>query len=235
MQNTETTALLGFIKDERMTSYSSQTSDQGFTVGRHLNEYLYFLPEFEGKDLLWHIKEMITLNQEPALLDAGCGDATFLIDLARLHPQVRRYGISAFDYRRIISTPLTDIDYRVGDLHRVKRIFSDVRFDFIATCATFSYLGDPLTALKQCYGLLKEGGIIFLDRFGVLMTKEEISRLSDFWRKHQIKTSTKQHFEDDLTKHSYGLAIKRSASSHLPLPFKYNLPNEEKPLYTFVG
>lgn len=236
MQSNENAGLLGFIRNERSCAYSSQTSVQDFITSRGLDEYLYYLPDLDGKDLVWHIKERIDQNQKLALLDAGCGDATFLINLAGLYPQIKKYGVSAFDYMQPAYGSLPDIDYRVGDLQQVKKLFPNVGFDFITSCATFSYLGDPLAALKQCYGLLKEGGIIFLDRFGVLMTQEEISRLSDFWREHQIKTSIKQRFEDDSLKHHFGLAIRRSASPHLPLPFKYNLPNKEKPnMYTFTG
>ncbi len=236
MPNIESASLLGFIREERSCAYSSQTSDQDFMVARGLTEYLHYLPEFYGKDLICHIKEELAQNQETTLLDAGCGDTSFLVDLAGLYPQVRLYGISAFDYRRPASEPLPDIDYRIGDLQQVKKLFPDVRFDFITSCATFSYLGDPLAALKQCYALLKEDGIMFLDRFGVLMTQEEISRLSDFWKNHRIETSIKQRSKDNSLKHHFGLAIRRSASPHLPLPFKYNPPNrEDSYMYIFTG
>lgn len=240
MQRLESVISQERVKQIRRRSYERHTVGSGYPTGtdRSLFEYLELLPTFEGRNFAEHIETKFKQTGQPiAVLDIGCGQGVMLGELLDLDINsipVYPFGVSAFDYRpflgedKDIIDPDDEVNYRVGDAHKLSRLFPDIKFDIVVSVATFKYLADPLAALKQAYMVCKEGGLMFIDSFCVPLTKPQADLLRTFWEKNGIKVDLRQsHFtitSPDPISTYYYLAMERGNSSHLPLPFKYAHP-----------
>ena len=213
------------IINARKASFSVASNECSYNTRRGIDGYRYFLPLYDGKTFFEHLEEKVELQEKVTLLDVGAGKGHFLDALRRKYPgKLELHGISGYDYRRR-SYPRS-IDYQVGDVHNLRKIFNGLKFDFVVSVCTFQYVADTLSALRQVYGLLNSGGIAFIDKPSIGVDGEGAESLRSFWKSFNIDSefSLKDHgriYPD--------LAIKRDAAgpTKLPLPFTYidNFPN----------
>lgn len=101
-----------------------------YPADRNLAEYEAILPRIQDKTVVGHIRERLAQGQQQvSVLDIGCGKGIALCELILKFPKVKAYGLSDFDYRTVLDDPwltyIQRVDYRVGDAHRLKKIFGD--------------------------------------------------------------------------------------------------------------
>ncbi len=154
---------------------------------RGVDDYSKYLPQFEGKTFVEHISEKNQQGAEVTVLDIGCGQGITLAQLQQRFPAIKTYGISATDMRQDnvpedLRSFVDQIDYRVGDIHHLRKFFKDERFDIIVSLRTFVHLGDPLSVLKQSYALLKRNGVAFLDEPGIWLEMADAPTLRNIWQ-----------------------------------------------------
>lgn len=212
---------------ERLFREATLDRDPSF-ASRGIKDYERELPEFRGQTIIEHLQERIKAEDEVSILDVGCGQARFLCDLLKRFPQLKTYGLSAFDYRRRIFNPrrrwlLKKVDYRIGDAHELQRIFSE-KLDFITSVSAFAYFGDPLDVLRQCYSLLKRGGAAFIDQPCFDVSKDEMKLLEVYWKRQGIEVELTHHPLSGVF--SPKLAVEKSEVDELPLPFRYKVSED---------
>lgn len=217
------------IQQARVNSYITHARRFPYKTDRDAARYGRLLPKFEGKDVTEHIGDKLNENPEPLnVLDIGCGDGLFLASIM-INSRIRSFGLSAYDYRtfapELLQGYMGRIDYRVGDGHRLARIFPDTRFDIVTSLHAVEYMTDSLAVLKQAYRITKTGGIIFIYPLMINLTEEQDSALIEYWKKQEITADLKRWAPADTRGNpaTYSLAIKRASNLHLPLPFRYLL------------
>lgn len=157
--------------------YLKHTKFQLYPADGNLAEYRAGLPRHNGQTIIDCIRERTAQGQKPVnVLDIGCGKGIFLCELSLKFPQVRAFGLSAFDYRDFLEDPwftyIKRVDYRLGDAHNLKQIFKGVRFDIVTSFYTFPYLANPSAVLDQVHSLLNSGGLAFIDN-GLVVSREK--------------------------------------------------------------
>lgn len=233
--------ILKRLRRLRRFSYEKAAMRSPYRVDRGIAEYLAELPKFYNGDLIRLLKEKLKEGGEVSILDVGCGQGIFLAELLKKFPQAKVYGVSGRDDRKDITDPkLRDlayrIDYRAGDIQKLKALFPNEKFDFITSVATFMYLGDPLNVMRQCYGLLKPEGIVLIDSPGLYLSQEDKEKLWCYWKDQGIDSQMvpclSAPFKDPYETHkimSFNLAIKKGPPTKLPMPFRYTKPSAEDP------
>ncbi len=220
------------IKDilhARRETYLHHAGGRSYTADRDLAGYEEKLPRFRGQTVTQLIEGKIAQGAESvSVLDIGCGEGRFLAGLIRKYPQVKAFGISAFDYRKE-SSPwkklLDEADYRVGDAQRLASVFPDVEFDITVSRLTMVYVNDPLSVLRQAYRRTKPGGIILLDKLGTELTDAQSEHLQKRWEQEGIEVELESYNAkgDEDAASVYSLAIQKASDSRLYLPFRYSL------------
>ncbi len=223
--------LVSKIRGERDSSYRRHATEREYPTERGVMEHEEMLPRFKGLTFVEHIKKFGEIGQPVSVLDIGCGQGYLLgelLDPDEGYPPISAYGVSAFDYRPYLGDrkdyvdPDDKIDYRIGDAHRLNKVFPDVRFDIVVSGYTFQWLIDPLVAVKQAYRVCKEGGIVFLDFFGAPLNQSEADLLLDFWGKHGVKANLQNRIDyGDSTFGHLAVSMQRGSNPHLPMPFNY--------------
>lgn len=223
------------LREQSFLSHSGLS--RMYEIRRGILGYQDNLPKFEGKTLLEILDGM---NKKHAfnVLDIGCGAGVFLRDVIRNFPAARTHGISAFDYRGTADSfwkPFIDqVDYRINDAQKLRRIFPDVRFDLIVSVYAFEYFGDPLAVIKQAYSLLKKDGILLVDNPGPYLTTAQAELLRKYWIKQGV-TADLERLNSFYTEQpsNYSFAILKGKNPRLPLPFSYDRISEDYQMAQF--
>jgi ubiquinone/menaquinone biosynthesis C-methylase UbiE len=115
---------------------------------------------------------------DAALLEAGCGDGVFSIELAK-----RGGRVTAFDFsqtavdaaRRRAETEgvAASIQFSVADLHRIP--FPAAAFDLVFCCECLEHVGRPGVVLAELRRVLKPGGRL------VLTTENYTNAMLVYW------------------------------------------------------
>lgn len=218
----------------RGREWDEQRTPHDYNIQRGMDGYEQVLPKFMGKGVTETIYEKLKTQGSVSILDLGCGSAVFLSEVGRLFSQAQLSGISAFDYR--LGQPSPAVDYRVGDLHDLKHVFTGQTFDVITSVYSQRYLANPLSILRQAYSLLKPDGVAFIHEPGFFLNYEQAVALKRYWQQRGIvscfdKLTYRMHPKKPVF---VDLAIQKSTSK-LPLPFRYNKPDSivaEKYIFT---
>lgn len=91
------------------------------------------------------------------LLDIGCGNGEFIKFASRFGWQV--VGVD-FDENAIKEAASGGLDARYGSINAIG---SHEKFDFITMSHVIEHVYDPLGFLRKCYGLLEDGGLLWLE------------------------------------------------------------------------
>ena len=223
---------LSEVSQRRQGAFLFQAQHHVYPVDRGIDSYNYLLPKFNNIKVTQHIDSRIDAGaRELRVLDIGCGRGVFLASLARKHPEVRAFGISAYDYRprdKFSEGLLSEIDYRVGDGNKLKEVFADTQFDIITSLYALQYFADPLNVIAQAYECASEGGLLLFDEFGPRMTIEQVELLRKYWEKEGIQAELDRWVPsyEKFEPARYALAVQKGTSVSLPLPFRYSLPDD---------
>lgn len=111
------------------------------------------------------------------ILDIGCGDGSFL-KMAK-----RKFictGIEISEYLATIAGRQDDLKIVVGDL--LTADFGNEKYDGITLISLLEHLDDPARALKKCFGLLNDGGVLLIKtvNYGCLNRKIKKGNWSGF-------------------------------------------------------
>lgn len=128
-----------------------------------------------------------------SILDLGCGPATQLEYVARLHPKARFTGIDlsstmleeAENRRRQLG--LENVDFRQDDITELRSV-ADASVDGVMSCMTLHHLPtlDHLVKmLRSIRRVLRPGGALYLADFGRLKSAESVGHFADLIAKGQ--------------------------------------------------
>lgn len=186
---------------------------------RDLDEYLRFLPKFDGLTVLDVIEMKLEAQERVRVLDIGAGKGKFLNDLKKKFPRkISGYGVSAKDYR-VKSYPKS-IDYRVGDAQRLKEIFPGQVFDCVVSVFTFPYIADTLHVLSQAYDLVTpNNGFIFIEKPSISVDEKLSEKLKAYWEKSGILAQFP--LRNGFTYPELAIQKTRYSAVELPTPFMY--------------
>lgn len=211
------------------------SNDNSYVIDRNGEEYEEWLPDFAGISFGEHLAQRVATGEDVSVLDLGCGEGKFLHELHEAYPEISVSGLSRTDLR-----PTTDdtagIDYRVGDMHRLEKIFEGTRFDFVVSVWSLFHSADPLSIVKQTYQVLKPGGIAFLQSPELRMTPRQRDMLVKYWVEQGIRVEMPGgldhmiaadqngtlHTIDDL----YDMSFQRSSTPKMHMPFSYIHPDQ---------
>ncbi|MDP3974118.1 MAG: class I SAM-dependent methyltransferase [Candidatus Daviesbacteria bacterium] len=215
------------VIDARRDSYEAAKRYGGYKLDRSVHDYEYELPKFQAKTFREHLLDRLTTSQDVSILDVGCGRGVALAELVRDNSGLKAAGISAQDFREEISDPqlrdsIRKVDYKTGDVQKLRSIFQGQEFDVVISDGVFFYLGDPLNALRQCYGILKPDGILFINFTGLHLPQSDVARLEKYWKDIGVEAEASI---DGRTK-DLVFAIQKGLIDKLPMPFKYSQRTE---------
>lgn len=212
------------IKDNR-AGFGAEANDH-YRIDRSIIEYLEMLPRFGGKNFVQTMEEKIAGAISPVtVLDIGCGNGDVLGLLAASYPEIQATGISATDLRRKIEPEkrpsVEKIDYRVGDMHDLKKIVDGQQFDIITSLWALSHGADPLTVVKQAYQVLKPDGVAFLQNFGPMLSNIEARSLEYYWGANGIEAELTPMYKRADVVSEYNLSFQKSDARKMHMPFRY--------------
>jgi 2-polyprenyl-3-methyl-5-hydroxy-6-metoxy-1,4-benzoquinol methylase len=103
-------------------------------------------------------RHIFSLKKQPGkLLDIGCGNGEFLKFADRYGWRV--VGVD-FDAEAVKQARSCGLDVRMGDVNAIDRA---ERYDFITLSHVIEHVYDPVELLRSCYGLLNDGGVLWLE------------------------------------------------------------------------
>lgn len=210
------------VVDARRSSYETAKRYGGYKLDRSVFDYEYELPKFLNKTFKEYLQDRSTTSRDVSILDVGCGTGVALAELVRDNPGLKATGISAQDFRGEISDPqlqdsIGKVDYKTGDVQKLRSIFKGQGFDIVISDGVFFYLGDPLNALRQCYGILKPDGILFINFTGLHLPQSDTERLEKYWKDNGVEAEV----NIDRRIKDLAFAIQKGPVDKLPMPFRY--------------
>ncbi|HEV3409130.1 MAG TPA: class I SAM-dependent methyltransferase [Chthoniobacterales bacterium] len=108
----------------------------------------------------WMAKNLDSFPHEEALLEVGCGDASFTSDLARYSDDVTALDISA-EQVALNAAKLPQVRFLVHDLAQPLP-FQENTFGAIWCSEVLEHLFDPAFALREMFRVLKPGGLLLV-------------------------------------------------------------------------
>lgn len=106
------------------------------------------------------MRKMITTVKNPKVLEAGCGDGTWLVWLKKAFPSVRIYGTdlspNALRLSKARGVSVTECDIRHSP-------FPDEEFDLIISWGVVEHLDETEIAIHEHVRMLKVGGMFMLE------------------------------------------------------------------------
>lgn len=110
--------------------------------------------------------KMCELNTTHHILDAGCANGYYTLDLAKKGFRVTGIDLSPKNIkeckRRVKELNLDNVDFFVADLENLKNI-KDNQFDCIISFAALRYVPNVMKAMKELYRITKKRGCILID------------------------------------------------------------------------
>lgn len=208
--------------------------------------YVDLLPTFQGKQVDEVIQDKIDEQGHVSVLDLGCGSGRFLIDVKeKWGDSVYPVGVSAFSYHlekpayKIAGRPKgatgrelgkLGIPIVIGDAHHLRRnlVISGItpQFDVVVSVMTFMYFADPLNVLKQVHRSLNDGGVAFINDFGIdgSVDPETHGFLTAHLKRERGFDFNYKHAQ--LLPGAGGVAFEKTAPQ-LSLPLSYKVNNQE--------
>jgi len=106
------------------------------------------------------LMRFLSLDQEAAVLDAGCGIGTFTHEVARRCRMSVGIDWSLDGWSSVAGKGQPDLACVRGDVQRLP--FSSERFDRVLLSSVLQMVEDDVTLLRECYRVLRKGGILVL-------------------------------------------------------------------------
>lgn len=140
----------------------------------------------EERDLHQYLIQQIGIEDGQRILDAGCGIAGPAISFAK-QKQVEIEGITISSVQlhtansRIKEARLLgSVHVRQGDYHKLKDHYQVGSFDAILFLEALGHSHDPDKVIKDCFDLLKKGGVIYIKDFYPL-------QIADNGKRHRVE------------------------------------------------
>ena len=173
-----------------METSSFSPQDIGNYYDDHTHSYLTtygdtlqaFRPEKEN-DLHQYLLQQIGIEDGQRILDVGCGIAGPAISFAKQKRVViDGITISEIQFRMACwkveeATLLGSIRLKKGDFHGLKGHYENESFDSILFLEALGHSHDPDSVIKDCFDLLKKGGVIYIKDFYPLQIPDTAKRL----------------------------------------------------------
>jgi 2-polyprenyl-3-methyl-5-hydroxy-6-metoxy-1,4-benzoquinol methylase len=110
-----------------------------------------------NKSEIFYNKLSHYLSPGAKVLDIGCGDGTFL-KLAK--KQFTCAGIEISEYLATLAKKQGDIEVMIGNF--LTTDFTNERYDGITLISLLEHLDNPIQAIKKCFDLLSNGGVLLM-------------------------------------------------------------------------
>lgn len=102
-----------------------------------------------------YLTNQISNPRVSRVLEIGCGQAIALNELAKIHPQIKFYGVdialNQFKFKK-----RSNVTLKKQDIHNLN--FQDNSFDVIFSFFVFPYVVDKMRGLREVYRVLKDEG-----------------------------------------------------------------------------
>ncbi|MBI2028976.1 class I SAM-dependent methyltransferase [Candidatus Gottesmanbacteria bacterium] len=166
------TSLSEKLRIFRGAVFETSSLRSNYVVNRGLDDYNFDLPSFSGIRLKEIIDLKLKKEKQIRLLDAGCGDGSFLLECAlqpRWKNRLELLGITSYPYHDYSSSHnLLDnngIQIHVADLHNLTQYIKPDSTDIVTSSGCFTYLAHPYIVLKRIYSVLKNRGLCLINMF----------------------------------------------------------------------
>ncbi len=102
--------------------------------------------------------KLLNPNKNEVILDAGCGDGTLALKIAKKSKLVYAVDISKSAFKKNKKIAPKNLFFEKGNIEKLR--FKDNTFDKIVCVETLEHLINPNKALNEFYRILKKGGRI---------------------------------------------------------------------------
>ncbi|MCU0666178.1 MAG: class I SAM-dependent methyltransferase [Candidatus Omnitrophica bacterium] len=159
------------IKENNGYRYTTNPSLSSRLSNAHLSDAAFKMADFAGK----------------RVLDVGCGDATYTVELCQRGKALRVYGVD-LAFEAISSARAKNSDTNINfALCSVDRLpFKDNAFDIVYMRGILHHICNPGQALKEALRVASE--VIILDPNGYNPFLKIIERFSSYHRAHNEKS-----------------------------------------------
>jgi 2-polyprenyl-3-methyl-5-hydroxy-6-metoxy-1,4-benzoquinol methylase len=110
-----------------------------------------------NKSEIFYNKLSCCLSPGAKILDIGCGDGSFL-KLAK--KKFICTGIEISEYLAALAGKQSDIKVKAGNF--LSTDFADEKYDGITLISLLEHLSDPIQAIKKCFDLMNNNGILLI-------------------------------------------------------------------------
>jgi len=123
-----------------------------------------------------------------SILDAGCGDGTYVNDIRHARPGLEMVGLDpAAEAINIAKARYTGISFLEGNILRPATL-PDKRFDLVILRGVLHHLSDPAAAIRNCAALADR--LLIIEPNGNNPILKIIERASRYHREHEEQSFT---------------------------------------------
>ena len=129
--------------------------------------YIHGCAAPEGFNLPLHILNLLNVNTGGRVLDAGCGTGMMLIEMSKIRPDIRFYGITISERQFEICNELKlthqadNVTFVLGDFHQLTNYFEKESMDAVYFNESLFHTKKLKKVLNEVKAILKTKGTFY--------------------------------------------------------------------------
>lgn len=133
--------------------------------------YIHGCAPPEGFNLPMHILNLLNVKAGGCVLDAGCGMGMMLIEMSKIRPDIKFYGITISERQFEICNELKssyqadNVTFVLGDFHQLTNYFENQSMDAVYFNESLFHSNQYKQVLSEVYHILNHQGVLYSKDF----------------------------------------------------------------------